>query len=250
MSDTVSLQGRHPERGFLQPTILVPLFVIYLGTHLILRSIGVFGGPQERLLLVVSFVLLWMSPFVLFSKAGRGAIGFGRFPSPASLLLALGLGAAAAFIVCGLGDLVFGGSPLNWVVTVRTEYDKMPMPEGTPALTTYLMFTLPALLFSPLGEELFFRGVLDESLAQRMGAFISALVTAALFACVHLLHHGALLTGDMSAASLGSSLLWMLMMFLAALTFSFVRRRSGTVWAAVLAHAAFNAAMNAYILFL
>ena len=40
-------------------------------------------------------------------------------------------------------------------------------------ITLHLVFTIPALLFSPIGEEIFFRGFLQQALQTRFGTALS-----------------------------------------------------------------------------
>ncbi|MCC6073034.1 CPBP family intramembrane glutamic endopeptidase [Massilia sp. GCM10020059] len=114
-------------------------------------------------------------------------------------------------------------------------------------LTLYLMFTLPALVFSPVAEEIFFRGILQRTLEQHLPEQTSTLIESAAFGVVHLCHHG-LMVG---AAGLGwmplSGSLWMMLMFGTALLFARIRKRSGSLYPAMAAHAAFNLTMNAMI---
>lgn len=108
-------------------------------------------------------------------------------------------------------------------------------------------FYVPACLFSPIGEEIFFRGLLHRALQERFGERTAAVSEAGLFGLVHVCHHGLWL------AALGwiflplSGSLWVLLMFGTALLFSALRQRSGSLGPAVMAHATFNATMNTFI---
>jgi len=80
----------------------------------------------------------------------------------------------------------------------------------------YLIFTVPAVIFSPIGDEIFFRGLLQRALEEKPNVRTAAL--------------------------------WVLLMSGVALLFARIRKRSGSLYPAMAAHAAFNAAMNAVIL--
>ena len=53
-------------------------------------------------------------------------------------------------------------SPLNWYVAIKATFiqrgDMIAATHANPAL--FFVFALPAMIFSPLGEEFFFRGIL------------------------------------------------------------------------------------------
>jgi len=70
---------------------------------------------------------------------------------------------------------------------------------------------------------------------------------AALFALVHLCHHGILVTAAGVVLQPVSGALWVAQMFLLSLMFAWLRRRSDSIVPAIVAHAAFNAAMNHWI---
>ena len=114
-------------------------------------------------------------------------------------------------------------------------------------LRLHLTFTIAACLFSPIGEEIFFRGFLQKVLEDRCGRTFATPMQAALFALVHLCHHGILLTSAGVAVQPVSGALWVAQMFGLSLLFAWLRRRSDSILPAVLAHAAFNAAMNHWI---
>lgn len=107
-------------------------------------------------------------------------------------------------------------------------------------------FPLPALLFSPIGEEIFFCGILQRALEQRLSVCASTLAECSAFGLIHLCHHR-LVIGAAGLTMRFSGALWVGAMGLVAALFAFVRRRSGALFPAMAAHAAFNAKMNAVI---
>lgn len=103
------------------------------------------------------------------------------------------------------------------------------------------------MLFSPIGEEIFFRGVLQRALEQRLSVKSSTAIECAAFGLVHLCHHG------LSAGASGitfrpiSGAMWATLMFLVALMFAALRKRSGSLFPAIAAHVSFNVVMNIVI---
>jgi hypothetical protein len=109
------------------------------------------------------------------------------------------------------------------------------------------MFTIPAMIFSPIGEEIFFRGVLQRALETKFSARLSTIVESGWFGAAHLIHHGLLLTAAGLSFRPVSGLLWLLLMTLLSLVFSALRKAGNSVVPAVIAHSAFNATMNFFI---
>jgi membrane protease YdiL (CAAX protease family) len=104
------------------------------------------------------------------------------------------------------------------------------------------------MLFSPIGEELLYRGVAHESLALRLGNRGAALVDAGAFAVTHLAHFGIVfIAGTWSFLPL-PALLWVTAMFLSSLVFYLFRSLTGSILGSVVSHAAFNLTMN-YVIF-
>ncbi|MEO8104197.1 MAG: CPBP family intramembrane glutamic endopeptidase [Betaproteobacteria bacterium] len=162
--------------------------------------------------------------------------------------LAAAMGFAAACVCYFLGEITFGNGADNWFVSIASSYRDTVDTRGMDMLTLYLVFTLPALFFSPIGEEMFFRGVLQDALQEVWSVRTSTIAEAALFGGVHLCHHGL----SMSAAGLTirtlSGAMWVALMFLVALLFAWLRSLSGSLFPAMVAHAIFNATMNWLIL--
>ena len=212
-----------------------------------MRVVGVLGSVQWRWLLPLSFVVMAVLPWLLMTAPGRRSIGLCRATDRRFYALALGAGCATAW-VCGLlGQAVFGMGADNWFVSIANNYRNTLDTRGFALWQLHLFFTLPACLFSPIGEEIFFRGLLHGALQQRFGARPAVVSEAGLFGLVHVCHHGLWLAASGWAFRPVSGGLWMLLMFGTALVFSALRQRSGSLGPAIVAHATFNATMNTFI---
>ncbi len=233
-----ALRGRSPGIGALA-FLLSALF-------LAVRAFAMLGPPGARGLFLLMCVAMIALPWILLSPHGRYQIGL-KFPTSAGYFgIALVIGAAAASLCFVLGVLLYGSSAENWFISVARSYHTQPTP-GFTMLQLHLTFTIVACLFSPIGEELFFRGFLQKVLEQRLSVRASTHLEAGLFAVVHLCHHGVLVTAAGLALLPASGALWVLLMFALAWTLAWLRRASDSVLPAVLAHAAFNATMNGFI---
>ncbi|NOT03558.1 MAG: CPBP family intramembrane metalloprotease [Anaerolineales bacterium] len=160
------------------------------------------------------------------------------------------LGVIAALVIYVIGYVLFGTTIDNWYVTVRMSYQADPRLLELPHFVQFLVFTTPAVIFSPLGEELFFRGMFQVSLSERFGARIATGTTALAFGLVHLLHHG-VTVGEAGLQLLPiSGALWAVLMAGVSALLALVRVKSGAIWPAIACHIAFNIGMNYAIFYL
>ena len=230
-----------------QPAPALALVLMLAAAFAAMRAGGVLGPPALRWLLPASFTVMALMPWLLMNGGGRRQIGLRRPDRSGAWLPAVALGALASLACFALGMALFGHGAENWFVSIANNYRGVMDTTGMSLLTLHLVFTLPALMFSPIAEEIFFRGILQRTLEQHMSGRSATLIESAAFGAVHLCHHGLLL----GAAGLGwmplSGSLWMLLMFGTALLFAAIRKRSGSLYPAMAAHAAFNLTMNAAI---
>jgi membrane protease YdiL (CAAX protease family) len=233
-----ALRGRSIGIG----TLALLLSMLFLA----LRAFSAIGTPAMRGLIVLMCVAMIALPWLLLSPHGRYQIGL-KFPTSGAWFgAALATGVAAGSLCFVIGYLLYGTSGDNWFVSVARNYQAHPV-TGMSLLQLHLTFTIAACLFSPIGEELFFRGFLQKVLEQRVSQRASTHLQSGLFALVHLCHHGIVVTGAGYALLPGSGVLWVLLMFALSWAFSWLRRASDSLLPAVLAHAAFNATMNSFI---
>ncbi len=202
----------------------------------------------------VVWIFLGMAalPFTLMSKDGRRQAGFVRPVSWLRLVVAFGVGAAGAFATYALGVVLYGAiSPLNWYVAIKATFmqrgDMIAAAHANPAL--FLAFALPAMIFSPIGEEFFFRGLFHEALAERFGYATSLGMDAAFFGLVHVAHYGLVLQSTQVTVLFPSVIWWILLIAATSLLFSLARLYAASLWAAVLCHAGFNLVMMWCIFF-
>lgn len=213
---------------------------------LAVRAVAMLGPNALRGLFLLMCIGMMVLPWILLSPHGRYQIGL-KFPRHGAwFAAALAVGVAAASICYALGDLLYGASADNWFVSVAHSYQGHPT-GGFSLVRLHLTFTIAACLFSPIGEELFFRGFLQKVLEQRASVRLSTHLQSGLFALVHLCHHGILVTAAGLALLPASGALWVLLMFALSWACSWLRRASDSLLPAVLAHAAFNATMNSFI---
>lgn len=212
-----------------------------------MRAAGTLAPAHWRWLLPLSFVCMAAGPWLLLSSQGRQQIGLVRPMRYAWFAPSIALGALAAFACFALGNIAFGSSEDNWFVSIARNYRDTIPHQGFTTLQLFLMATVPALLFSPIGEEIFFRGLLQRALEERFSLRASTWIEALFFGLVHLCHHGLLATSAGIRLLPLSGALWVALMFCVALMFAWLRHRSGSLLPAMAAHASFNLAMNVCI---
>jgi uncharacterized protein len=212
-----------------------------------MRLLGTMGGKLWQPLLPLGFVLMMLMPWLLLTAPARRQIGLAHATSATWYGVAVIAGVTAASLCYVIGVMLFDRGADNWFVSVANNYRSTMNTASMDVLRLHLIFTIPALLFSPIGEEIFFRGFLQQALEEKFSATTSTLSEAGLFGVVHLCHHGLFLT----AAGIGihpvSGAIWVTLMFATALLFAWLRQRSGSLYPAMLCHAAFNATMNVWI---
>lgn len=238
-------------------TLLRPLWgrlvgrawILNLGLYLVLGGLRAYGilGPDRasvRQLILVSFFAMWFLPFLFYHRDGRRSIGLKKVGRPAWLVWSVLLGAVASMAVFAIGALLYGHGPDHWYIAISEQYLLGDVISRLPLAMVMVMFTVPAMVFSPVGEEVFFRGMIHESVREHHGERLATLVNGLAFAGAHFFHYGILRDAGGWRVRAIPGLLWFALMVGVSWVFTLCRRQSGSIWPAVLAHATFNLAMN------
>ncbi len=230
----------------LAPDAALPVAVCLAVAFAAVRAIAMLGPVAYRPLFLLHCVLLALVPWILLARPDRVQVGFKKSTRPREYPLALLYGGLASLFCFALGYSLFGASQDNWFVSVGESFRAQPT-DGLGLVQLSLMFTLPGMIFSPVGEEIFFRGYFQRCLETKFSERSSMLIEASWFGGVHLLHHGIVLT----AAGIGfrplSGALWFLLMVALSCMFAWLRKRHDSILPAILAHSAFNATMTTLI---
>jgi membrane protease YdiL (CAAX protease family) len=208
------------------------------------RGVGMLGPQRLLWVLPVGFTLMALTPHVFFSREGRRRAGL-RFPrKPMWIIGGILLGAAGAGLFYWLGLTLFGETNDNWFVSVRRGFPITPEMASLSTAQLFWIISIPSLIFSPLGEEIFFRGFLQQVVEERWNPRTGVIVDAGWFAVVHLFHHGILrIDGQVQLLPL-SGAIWMVLIFGTGIMFALLRQKTASLVAPVLSHAAFNLGMN------
>lgn len=191
----------------------------------------------------IIFTLMCFTPLIFMTKSGRRAIGFGKTEKRSWLLRGFLLGMGVCFAIFAVFRLTYGLDVSNVFVYIA----KSTRPENFNSIF-FLIYTAVSMTFSPIGEELFYRGIVHHSFVGRLGERGAAVVDSAAFALTHLAHFGIIYVAGEWEILPVSAILWVLSMFATCIVFNIVKRKSGSIKGAVLTHAGFNFAMS-YIIF-
>ena len=155
-----------------------------------------------------------------------------------------------ALLCYGLGLLIIWTTNDNWFVSIRNSYLRTTDTRGMSLQQLFIIFTIPALIFSPIGEEIFFRGFLQEALTAKFSYRNAMIIDSLFFALIHLFHHGIVkdLAGQIRFYPL-SGFIWVLLMFVTAIAFALLKKNSQSIYPAIVSHAVFNLVMNLCIFY-
>ena len=139
--------------------VCVPRFAMVLHANIS----GKYGSIA--LMMVVSAVV----PFIFLSKAGRQKIGLTAPRNFSSVLISFLAGLCASAAIFYLGYLLYADSISNWYVYIGRSYNLPQELGGNDKLIYFTIFAVTGMLFSPVGEELFFRGIVLSSVSASLG---------------------------------------------------------------------------------
>jgi membrane protease YdiL (CAAX protease family) len=145
---------------------------------------------------------------------------------------------------------LFGHTISNAFVYISNSYATTGMQLTTETRMTYfIIFSLTGMTFSPIGEELFYRGVVHGSFVSRFGEQKASLIDSLAFAITHLAHFGIIYFSGKWEFLFLPSLLWIISMFFASRIFFLSKQKTGSIVGAILSHAGYNIAMMYFIFY-
>ncbi len=212
----------------------IPRFVLVLGANV--------SGSYQQVAWI--FLSMWLTPFLFLSRAGRKRMGWRRPKAPHWLHYALLTGLGFCLLMWMAGDIFFERGPENWFVYIRRSYALPPELSITDRRIYFLIYAAIGITFSPVGEELFYRGVVHECFATKWGDHTASILDSLAFALTHLAHFGIVfLDGQWSFLPL-PALLWVAFLFFLCRFFFIARQESGSILGAIIAHAGYNLGMT------
>lgn len=198
----------------------------------------------------VIFLVMCLLPFLLLNKNGRKEIGITRPASYRWLALSFLTGILSCTLTYWIGVSLFQQTSSNWFYAIGNTYpiDFNSIADGDK-LIYFVIYSMIAITFSPVGEELMYRGMIHESLTDRFGDRTAAFIDSGAFGITHLAHFGFMYTLGEWELLLVPAILWVLLIFATGLIFNFCKRQTGSIAGAIICHAGFNLAMTWFIFY-
>jgi hypothetical protein len=197
----------------------------------------------------IIFVVMWFAPLIFLTKKGRKEIGIKIPDRPLRLLYSFVLGAASCAILFFVTNLLFGTSLENSFFYISKSYSVPVDALNTNRFMIFILFAFYGMIFSPIGEELLYRGVVHGSFVSRFGENKASIFDAMAFGLTHLAHFGIIYhLGNWSFLFI-PALLWVLFMFAVSRLFFKCKQMCNSIFGAMASHAGFNIAMMYFIVY-
>lgn len=236
-----------PPPSLIKPiwlALIGPPWVVSLAFYVLVAAVRYFAflSPYElQHIFFLQTVAMWALPFMFLTESGRREIGLSdRRPSFRVVAFSALAGSGCALAFFGLGMAIYGNSPDNWCISIRSYLHLEEMRGVMPPAGLFALYALPAIFLNPIGEELLFRGFIQQAFTRRFNAVAGTIVSSILFGLIYLYVHG--LWRDVAGFHLrvASASLALCFMALIGFVFTLCRALSGSLWPSMVSHAAFN----------
>ena len=192
------------------------------------------------LIMVVSAII----PFVFLTRFGREKIGITKTNKTHWLFLAFIAGLAVSVLLYFIGFALYSNTIQNWYAYIGQSYRIPAQIESGEKAMMFAIVAITGMIFSPIGEELFFRGVVHDAFRQSVGEKTASVIDGGAFAFTHLAHFGIVYVNNEWRLLVTPALIWVGAMFLVSFLFYYFRKRSASLSGAIFCHAAFNLGMT------
>ncbi|WP_019540361.1 CPBP family intramembrane glutamic endopeptidase [Proteiniphilum acetatigenes] len=218
---------------FLILIICVPRFI------LVLRANETANYGYIGLIMTISAI----APFLFLNKSGRKQIGITKPKKYSWLIWSFLLGLAFSVLLYFFGDLLYKNTFENWYVYIGKSYNIPVEIKPNDKLIMFIIMAITGMIFSPIGEELFFRGIVHSSFEKSFGNIKASIIDSSAFALTHISHFGLVFINNEWKLFTIPTFIWVLSMFLASILFYLCRKKSDSILGAIICHSAFNLGM-------
>lgn len=225
---------------FLILIICIPRFLLVLNANAT-RNYGMIG---------IIMVISGLVPFLFLSKYGRIKSGIIKTDKYSRLLIAFAAGLGLSFLLYWLGQFLYGNSHENWYNYIGRSYNIPAEINQNDKRILFAVMAFTGMIFSPFGEELFFRGIVHSAFAKSIGDKKASVVDGSAFAITHISHFGLVFINNQWGFLVVPTIIWVLCMFFVSLLFYFFRKYSGSILGSIFCHSAFNLGMIYCIFYL
>lgn len=218
---------------FLILIICVPRFI------LVLKANETANYSYIGLIMTISAI----APFIFLNISGLKQIGFTKPKKYSWLLWSFLLGLGFSILLYFVGDLLYKNTIENWYVYIGKSYNISAEISPDDKFVIFIIMAITGMIFSPIGEELFFRGIVHSSFANSFGNVKASIIDSSSFAITHISHFGLVFINNEWKLLAIPTLIWVLSMFLASILFYACRKKTGSILGAIICHSAFNLGM-------
>ncbi|WP_298646473.1 CPBP family intramembrane glutamic endopeptidase [uncultured Proteiniphilum sp.] len=225
---------------FLLVIVCIPRFLLVLKAN----QTGNYA-PIGAIMFISALV-----PFLFLNKYGRNQIGIKASKEWGALILAFTIGIVFSLLLYFIGKELYGNSLKNWYEYIGNSYN---IPEVISLKDKRIMFMITAttgMIFSPIGEELFFRGIVHSSFTKSISEKKASIIDSLAFSITHISHFGLVYLNSKWNFYLIPALIWVGGMFIVSIIFFKMKKFSGSLLGAVFCHAGFNLGMIYSIFYL
>ncbi|GGF04096.1 hypothetical protein SAMN05443634_10261 [Chishuiella changwenlii] len=200
----------------------------------------------------VGFIMIIsaIAPFLFLNKYGQKKIGITKPKSYSWLIWSFLIGLAFSFLLYLLGDLLYKSTFENWYVYIGKSYNIPTEIKANDKRIMFIIMAITGMIFSPIGEELFFRGIVHSSFAKSLGNVKASIIDSLAFSLIHISHFGLVFINNDWKLLTIPTFIWCLSMFLVSILFYFSRKKSGSILGSIICHSAFNLGMIYCIFYL
>ena len=223
---------------FLIVALGVPRFIVVLNSNV--------TGRYNYVSII--FLVMWVLPFIFLSKEGRKHIGFTRVKHISWLFHSFFIGGLSCLFVFVLGYFMYHSTYQNWFVYLARPFEMYGELVSSERFVLFAVSSIFAMTFSPIGEEIFYRGLVHGSFVAEFGERKASYIDSLAFAFTHLAHFGIVFINGEWQLLILPSILWVVLMFFTSRLFFYCKKKSGSLLGPILSHAAFNLVMM-YIIF-
>jgi membrane protease YdiL (CAAX protease family) len=196
----------------------------------------------------IIFLVMWILPFIYLSKKGRKYIGFTKIKNWRWFFYSIGIGGITSIVVFYIGFLIYQNTNYNWFTYIGKPFEIYGDLNPSDKQTYFVISAIIAMTFSPIGEEVFYRGMVHGCFESNFGKTKASYIDSLAFAITHLAHFGIVFLNGKWEFLIIPSILWMTLMFFTSRLFFLCKEKSGSIVGAIISHSAFNLVMM-YVIF-
>ena len=189
-------------------------------------------------------------PFLFLSNFGKSLVGIKTTKKWEMLILAFFLGVAFSLILYYIGKELYDNTSKNWYVYIGRSYNIPVDISADDKRTMFMIMAITGMIFSPIGEEFFFRGIVHGSFAKSIGERKASFVDSLAFALTHLAHFGIVFINNKWNFYFTPTIIWLVGMFTVSILFFKMKKLTDSILGAIFCHAGFNLGMIYSIFYL